>query len=54
MVRDAVARLEEGATGIDAIPMDGDREATFASNLMTVITSDQPTNPVVNVGTLSR
>ena len=29
-------------------------EATFAANLMTVIASDQPTNPVVNVGTLSR
>jgi len=31
-----------------------DRRATFASNLMTVITSDSPTAPVVNVGTLSR
>ena len=38
----------------DAIPLDADRKATFASNLMTVMASDQPTAPVVNVGTLSR
>lgn len=54
MVRDAVARLEHGSDGVDAIPLDADRKATFAANLMTVIASDQPTNPVVNVGTLSR
>lgn len=54
MVREAVAQLEEGTTDADAIPLDADRKATFASNLMTVIASDQPTNPVVNVGTLSR
>lgn len=54
MVREAVAALEEGTTDVDAIPLDADRKATFASNLMTVIASDQPTNPVVNVGTLSR
>lgn len=54
MVREAVAALEEGSTDADAIPLDADRKATFASNLMTVIASDQPTNPVVNVGTLSR
>lgn len=54
MVRDAVAQLEAGSTDTDAIPLDADRKATFASNLMTVITSDQPSTPVVNVGTLSR
>lgn len=54
MVREAVAQLEAGSTDADAIPLDSDRKATFAANLMTVIASDQPTNPVVNVGTLSR
>lgn len=54
MVREAVAQLEAGSTDADAIPLDNDRKATFAANLMTVIASDQPTNPVVNVGTLSR
>ena len=54
MVREAVAQLEEGSTDVDAIPLDADRKATFASNLMTVIASDTPTSPVVNVGTLSR
>ena len=54
MVRDAVAGLEEGDAGHDSISLDEDRKATFAANLMTVIASDQPTNPVVNVGTLSR
>ncbi len=54
MVRDAVAQLERGAADQDAIPLDPDRRATFAANLMTVIASDAPTNPVVNVGTLAR
>ena len=54
MVRDAVAGLEEGDDGHESIALDEDRKATFAANLMTVIASDQPTNPVVNVGTLSR
>lgn len=54
MVRDAVKGLEEGEDGLDVIELDQDRKATFAANLMTVIASDQPTNPVVNVGTLSR
>lgn len=53
MVRDAVAGLEEGADE-ESISLDEDRKATFAANLMTVIASDQPTNPVVNVGTRSR
>ena len=51
MVRDAVRGLEDGE---NTIPLDSDRKATFASNLMTVIASDSPTNPVVNVGTLNR
>jgi len=54
MVRDAVKGLEEGGDEADSIALDSDRKATFAANLMTVIASDQPTNPVVNVGTLSR
>jgi regulator of protease activity HflC (stomatin/prohibitin superfamily) len=54
MVRGAIEALEDGTDGRDAIPLDNDRKATFAANLMTVIASDQPTNPVVNVGTLSR
>ena len=54
MVRDAIDQLEHGTDDAEAIPLDSDRKATFASNLMTVIASDQPTNPVVNVGTLHR
>jgi regulator of protease activity HflC (stomatin/prohibitin superfamily) len=54
MVREAIEALEDGTDGHDSIPLDNDRKATFASNLMTVIASDQPTSPVVNVGTLSR
>jgi regulator of protease activity HflC (stomatin/prohibitin superfamily) len=54
MVREAIEALEEGTGEHDPIPLDSDRKATFASNLMTVIASDHPTTPVVNVGTLSR
>jgi len=54
MVRDAVKALEEGTDGHDSIPLDNDRKATFASNLMVVIASDHPTSPIVNVGTLNR
>ena len=54
MVQEAIAALERGSDGHDSIPLDNDRKATFASNLMTVIASDHPTTPVVNVGTLSR
>ncbi len=54
MVREAIEALEEGTGDHDPIPLDSDRKATFASNLMTVIASDHPTTPVVNVGTLSR
>ena len=54
MVRDAVSGLEEADGSHESIRLDEDRKATFAANLMTVIASDQPTSPVVNVGTLSR
>lgn len=54
MVRDAIDRLEGDPTQADSIPFDAERRATFACNLMTVIVSDNPTNPVVNVGTLNR
>ncbi len=54
MVRDAIEQLEAGSADGDAITLDNDRRATFASNLMTVIASDTPTAPVVNVGTLNR
>jgi len=54
MVRDAIEALERGTDEHDSIPLDADRKATFASNLMTVMASDQPTAPVVNVGTLAR
>jgi regulator of protease activity HflC (stomatin/prohibitin superfamily) len=54
MVRDAIESLEAGTQDHDAIPLDADRKASFASNLMTVMVSDQPTSPVVNVGTLRR
>ncbi len=54
MVQEAVEALEQGSDEHDSIPLDADRKATFASNLMTVIASDHPTTTVVNVGTLSR
>ena len=54
MDMDAIEALEEGTDEHDSISLDSDRKATFASNLMTVIASDHPTTPVVNVGTLSR
>src|SRR5690606_20037877 len=50
MVTLALAQLEEG----HVVQLDEERKATMVSNLLTVLTSDQPTNPVVNVGTLSR
>jgi regulator of protease activity HflC (stomatin/prohibitin superfamily) len=54
MVRDAIESLESGTPEHEPIPLDSDRKATFASNLMTVMVSDQPTAPVVNVSTLTR
>ena len=50
MVTLALAQLEAG----HVVELDEERKATMVSNLLTVLTSDQPTNPVVNVGTLSR
>lgn len=50
MVRQALTSLEEGTDRTDAVSLDHDRRATFAANLMTVIASDSPTNPVLNVG----
>lgn len=52
MVRGAIEQLEAGDGSGDPITFDLDRRATFAANLMTVIASDAPTNPVVNVGSL--
>jgi regulator of protease activity HflC (stomatin/prohibitin superfamily) len=52
MVRDAIESLEAGTEDHEPIPLDPDRKATFASNLMTVMVSDQPTAPVVNVSSL--
>ncbi|MDN5895475.1 MAG: SPFH domain-containing protein [Nocardioides sp.] len=50
MVQDALASLEDGADGATPVSLDADRRAAFAANLMTVIVSDSPTTPVVNVG----
>jgi len=50
MVRQALRDLEEGDDPTTKVTLDADRRATFAMNLMTVIASDSPTNPVVNVG----
>lgn len=50
MVQMALAQIEAG----HIVELDEDRKATMVSNLLTVLTSDQPTNPIVNVGTLSR
>jgi hypothetical protein len=50
MVQLALAALEEG----QVVDLDNERRATMVSNLLTVLTSDQPTTPIVNVGTLTR
>lgn len=49
MVQDAIAALEAGSDNVAAVSLDDDRRAAFAANLMTVIVSDSPTSPVVNV-----
>lgn len=54
MVRGAVAALDEGIGGTGPLVLDDERKAMFVSNLMTVIVSDQPTTPVVGVGTQAR
>ena len=50
MVRMALEQIETG--GI--VDLDDERKATMVTNLLAVLTSDHPTSPVVNVGTLSR
>ena len=61
----ARARIVEGAVGMvelalealersGVVTLDEERKATMVSNLLTVLTSDQPTSPIVNVGTLNR
>jgi regulator of protease activity HflC (stomatin/prohibitin superfamily) len=54
MVRQALTELEQGTTDTDAVPLDAERRASFAANLMTVIASDSPTTPIVNVGSDAR
>src|SRR5699024_2481282 len=48
MVKQALAGLEDGSDETAEVHLDGERRAAFAANLMTVIASDSPTNPVVN------
>ncbi len=51
MVRHALRDLETGgAAGEEPVTLSADGRASFAADLMTVIASDSPTNPVVNVG----
>jgi regulator of protease activity HflC (stomatin/prohibitin superfamily) len=50
MVKLALAALEEG----QVVELDEERKATMVSNLLTVLTSEHATAPVVNVGTLNR
>ncbi len=50
MVKLALDALEEGKF----VELDEDRKATMVSNLLTVLTSEHATAPVVNVGTLNR
>jgi regulator of protease activity HflC (stomatin/prohibitin superfamily) len=54
MVRMALRELEEGGDGAAPVTLDADRRAVFAANLMTVIASDAPTSPIVNVGADAR
>src|SRR5699024_4992686 len=49
-----LAGLEDGSDETAEVHLDGERRAAFAANLMTVIASDSPTNPVVNVGSDSQ
>lgn len=61
----ARTRIVEGAVGMvqlaleqleahGVVALDEERKATMVSNLMTVLTSEQATTPIVNVGTLNR
>ncbi|MGH7921229.1 MAG: SPFH domain-containing protein [Candidatus Dormibacteraceae bacterium] len=48
MVEMALKRLDE----TDLVELDGERRAAMVSNLLTVLCSDQPAQPVVNTGSL--
>jgi hypothetical protein len=48
MVELALGRLEQQ----ELVALDDERKAAMVSNLLVVLCSDQPTQPVVNVGTL--
>jgi regulator of protease activity HflC (stomatin/prohibitin superfamily) len=48
MVEMALERLDEKGL----VELDGERRAAMVSNLLTVLCSDQPTQPVVNAGSL--
>lgn len=61
----ARTKIVEGAVGMvkmaldqihdnGIVELDDDRKATMVSNLLTVLTSEHGTSPVVNVGTLNR
>jgi regulator of protease activity HflC (stomatin/prohibitin superfamily) len=50
MVELALQQLEQNRV----VALDEERKATMVSNLLTVLTSEQATTPVVNVGTLNR
>ena len=48
MVEMALERLDEKAL----VDLEGERRAAMVSNLLTVLCSDQPTQPIVNAGSL--
>jgi regulator of protease activity HflC (stomatin/prohibitin superfamily) len=48
MVEMALERLDEKAL----VELEGERRAAMVSNLLTVLCSDQPTQPIVNAGSL--
>ena len=48
MVEQARQRLAEG----DLVDLDEEREAAMVSNLLVVLCSDHPTEPIVNAGSL--
>lgn len=54
MVRHALRDLESGSgDGEGSVTLSPERRASFAANLMTVIASDSPTSPVIDVGSTS-
>ncbi|MDR0627057.1 MAG: SPFH domain-containing protein [Bifidobacteriaceae bacterium] len=48
VVQEALVRLEADGT----VTLDDERRAAMVSNLLVVLTSDQPANPVINAGSL--